>query len=109
MLLIAYKTLTLNFVTIEPIGFIMVELGVFESLAFNEEATLGPFKVELFLFKKFTMLVDPFNPLIWCAHHEWHFFNLSYLAHQVMDVVGSQIKTKNIFNMVEFIRSLKCC
>jgi hypothetical protein len=55
------------------------------------------------------MLVDPFNPLIWCAHHEWHFFNLSYLAHQVMDVVGSQIKTKNIFNMVEFIRSLKCC
>jgi hypothetical protein len=89
MLLIVHKTLKLNFVTIEPIGFIMVELGVFESLAFNEEATLGLFKVELFLFKKFTMLVDPFNLLIWCAHHEKKKFNLSYLAHQVMDVSSS--------------------
>jgi hypothetical protein len=68
-------------------------------MVFNKDVTLGLFKVELFLFKKFTMLIDPFNPFIWCAHHEQQFFNLSYLAHQVMDVVGSQIKTKNIFNM----------
>ncbi len=87
----------------------MVELGVFESLAFNEEARLGLFKVELSFFKKFTMLVDPFYPLIWCAHHEQQFFNFSYLVHQVMDVFGSQIKTKNIFSMAKFITSLRCC
>jgi hypothetical protein len=45
----------------------MVELGVFESLDFNKDATLGLFKVELFLFKKFTMVVDPFNPFFVCA------------------------------------------
>jgi hypothetical protein len=109
MLLIVYKTLTLTFVIIKPIGSIMVKLNVFESLAFNEEATLGFFQVELSLFKKFTMLDDPFIPLIWCAHHEQQFFNLSYRVHQVMDVVGSQIKTKNIFSIVNFITSLKCC
>jgi hypothetical protein len=41
----------------------MVELGVFESLVFNKDVTLGLFKVELYLFKKFTTVVDPFNPL----------------------------------------------
>jgi hypothetical protein len=40
----------------------MVELGVFESLVFNKDVILGLFKVELFLFKKFTTVVDPFNP-----------------------------------------------
>ncbi len=64
MLLIFYKALIQYFVTIEPIGSIVVELGVFGSLVFTEEVVSGLFKAKLSLFKKTRMLTNPFKPLI---------------------------------------------
>ncbi len=57
ILLIVYKSLTQNCITIEPIGSIVVELVVFGSLGF--------FKANLFIFRRFITVINPFSPLIW--------------------------------------------
>ncbi len=57
ILLIVYKSLTPNCITIEPIGSIMVELIEFGSLGF--------FKANLFLFRRIIVVINPFSPLIW--------------------------------------------
>jgi hypothetical protein len=83
-----------------------LELGVFGSFACTKEVALGSIKVELFIFKKIAMPTNPFNPLGWWSNQKQQFFNLSYLVHQVMDIIGSQIKNKKIFNMANVITSL---
>jgi hypothetical protein len=87
----------------------MVELGVFGSLAFTKEVAMRLIRVELSLFKRTTMPIDPFSPFIWWAEYEQQFPNLAYLARQVMGIVGSQIEIERIFNMVGVITSLKHC
>jgi hypothetical protein len=34
------------------------------------------------------------HPLKWWAGHEYQFLNVAFLAHQVLGIVGFQIKTK---------------
>lgn len=57
MLLIFYKALIQYFVTIEPIGSIVVELGVFGSLVFTEEVVLGLLKAKFFFSRKLECLL----------------------------------------------------
>jgi hypothetical protein len=52
---------------------------------------------------------NPFNPLGWWSNQKQHFSNLSYLVHQVMGIIGSQIKNEKIFKMANVITSLKGC
>jgi len=80
LLLTVYNELTLTFVNVEPTWSIALELGVFGTLAFIEETTLGLFKVEMSFFKKTMMPTIAFNPFTWWAKHEYQFFNISHLA-----------------------------
>jgi uncharacterized membrane protein len=50
---------------------------------------------------------NPFNSLGWWSNHKQQISNLSYLVHQVMGIIGSQIKSETIFNMANVITSLK--
>jgi hypothetical protein len=79
-LLIIYHALTPNLTTVTFVVSRMVELGVFGFLAFTKEAAMGVIKVELLLFKRIAMLIDPLNPFTWWAKHEQQFPNFIYLA-----------------------------
>jgi hypothetical protein len=72
-LLIVDHALTPNSTSITSIAFIVVELGVFGSLAFAKEVVMGFIKIELSFFKRIAMLIDHFNPFIWWAKHEQQF------------------------------------
>jgi hypothetical protein len=43
------------------------------------------------------------------AKHEHQFPNIGFLACQMMGIVGLQIETIKIFNMIKIINGLKCC
>ncbi len=57
MSLIIYKALTPYFINIEPIGFVVLELGVFGL------SICGLIKVELSIFDEIVVTIDPFSPL----------------------------------------------
>jgi hypothetical protein len=46
------------------------------------------------------------NLLLWWATHETPFLNVSFLAHQMLGIVRSQIETERIFNITSVITSL---
>jgi len=79
--------------------YVELELGVFGSFTCTKEVALGSIKIELFIFKKITVPTYPFNYLGCWSNHKQQFFNLSYLVHQIMGNIGSQIKSERIFNM----------
>jgi hypothetical protein len=109
LLLTIYHALTPNSAIVTSVASTVVELGVFGSLAFTKKVAMGLITIELLLFRRTAMPIDLFSPFIWWAKHEQQFSNLTYLAQQVMGIVGSQIETKRIFNMVGVITSLKRC
>jgi hypothetical protein len=49
---------------------LLLELGVFGTLASTKEATLGLLKIELSFFRKIAMHITKFNPFTWWAKHE---------------------------------------
>jgi len=49
---------------------LLLELGVFGTLASTKKATLGLLKVELSFFRKIAMHITKFNPFTWWAKHE---------------------------------------
>jgi hypothetical protein len=89
--------------------YVELELGVFGSFVCTKEVALGSIKVELFIFKKIVVPTYPFNCLGWWSNHKQQFSNLSYFVHQIMGIIGSQIKSERIFNMANVITSLKGC
>jgi hypothetical protein len=76
--------------------YVELELSVFGSFSCTKEVTLESIKVELLIFKKIAMPIDPFNPLDWWSNHKQQFSNLSYLVHQVMGIIGSQMNLNNL-------------
>jgi hypothetical protein len=45
--------------------------------------------------------------LAWWAKHEQQYPNIRFLAHEMMSIVGSQIKIERSFSMSKVITSLK--
>jgi len=70
MLVTIYNNLTSISTSIELVGSITFELGVFGALACTKKATLGLLKVELSFFKRTTMHTTAFSPFMWWAKHE---------------------------------------
>jgi hypothetical protein len=46
------------------------------------------------------------NSLVWWAAHESQFPHVAFLAHQILEIVGSQIETESIFNFARVITNL---
>jgi hypothetical protein len=80
LLLIVYHALTTNSRIVTSIASIVVELGIFGSLASTKEATMGLIKIELSLFKRTEVPIDLLSPFTCWAQHEQQFLNLIYLA-----------------------------
>jgi len=74
-LFIVYRVLKPNSTSITFVAFIVVELNVFGSLAFAKKVTMGLIKIELSLFKRIALLIDPFSPFICWVEHEQQFPN----------------------------------
>ncbi len=70
LLVTIYNNLTLISTSIELVGSITFELGVFRALASTKEATLELLKVELSFFKRTRMCTTTFSPFMWWAKHE---------------------------------------
>jgi hypothetical protein len=47
------------------------------------------------------------NSLVWWIAHESQFLHVVFLAHQIFRIVGSQIETERIFNLVGVITNLQ--
>jgi hypothetical protein len=54
-------------------------------------------------------LEDCLLPLTWWKSHQVQFLNVSFVAQQILGILGSQIKTKRIFNIAKVLTSLQCC
>jgi hypothetical protein len=80
LLLIIYHALTTNSRIVPFVAFIVVELSVFGSLASIEEVAMRLINVELLLFKRTAVPIDPFSPFTWWAEHEQQFLNFIYFA-----------------------------
>jgi hypothetical protein len=52
-------------------------------------------------------LVEIENPFIWWAKHVVQFPHVSFLVHQVLDIVGSHIEIKQNFSVVGVITNLR--
>jgi hypothetical protein len=53
---------------------------------------MGLFRTKLSIFQHSPIPLKVFNPLKWWVKHDKQFLYLGLLAHQVMGIVGSQIK-----------------
>ncbi len=49
------------------------------------------------------------DPLAWWCINEGQFPNITFLAKQIFDKLGSQIEKESVFNLVGVITSLRCC
>ncbi len=47
------------------------------------------------------------NSLVWWVAHESQFSHVVFPAHQILRIVGFQIETKRIFNLVGIITNLQ--
>jgi hypothetical protein len=70
LLLIDYHALTPNSTTVTFVVFTMVELGVFGFFASTKEVAMGLIKIELSLFKRIVVLINPLNLFTWWAEQE---------------------------------------
>jgi hypothetical protein len=46
------------------------------------------------------------NPLAWWTTHEIHFSYARFVAQQILNMVGSQIEAKRVFNIVNISTNL---
>ncbi len=104
-----YHALTPNLATVTFVTATVVELDVFGSLAFTKEIIMGFIRIELLVFRKTAMPIDPFSPFTWWAEHEQQFPNLVYFTQQVMGIISPQIEIERIFNIARVTTSLKRC
>ncbi len=80
----------------------------FGQIVSNDDVIMSTLKNELQLYQQLVVrLVDIENLLIWWAKHVMQFSHVSFLAHQVLGIVGSKIKIEWIFNVVGVITNLK--
>ncbi len=88
----------------------LISTNLFRLVASTQEATKGLFKVELYLFCMFHVEnANGLDLLIWWFVNELKFPNGGFLAQQIFDILGPQIKIKQIFLVVGmFISSQQC-
>jgi hypothetical protein len=106
LLLTIYHTLTPNLSIVTFVASIVIEVGVFKSLASIEELAMGLIRTELSFFRRTILLIDTFSPFAWWAKHEQQSPNL---AQHVMGIVGSQIEIEGICSTSRVITCLKWC
>jgi hypothetical protein len=62
------------------------------------------------LFKRlYITLVTCVDPLIWWQIYETQFPNVSFLAKQILGILGSQIKIEHVFSLVDVLTTLRHC
>jgi uncharacterized Tic20 family protein len=72
---------------------------------FSQALVIG----ELFLFRRLVIpLLMCANPLIWWKTHEGQFPNVGFLGKQVLGILGFQIETERMFNLINVLTTLKC-
>jgi hypothetical protein len=65
---------------------------------------------ELSLFKRlFIVLATCVDPLTWWCIHKTQFPNVGFLAKQILGILGSQIETECVFNLVNVLIALQHC
>jgi hypothetical protein len=86
------------------------EDSIFGIVTSSEVTLHGLLRNELNLFCHLhAKLEDPMLPLTWWKIHETRFPNVSFVAQQILGILGSQIKTKRTFSIVGVLFRLRCC
>jgi hypothetical protein len=88
----------------------LISTSLFMLVASTQEANEGLFKVELYIFCMFHVEnANGPNLLMWQFVNEFKFPNVGFLAQQIFDILGPQIKIKQIFLVVGIFTSLQQC
>jgi hypothetical protein len=62
------------------------------------------------IFKRYQVDVKKIMcPFQWWEKHKSMFPTMGFLARQILGIMGSQIKTKRIFSLVDILTNLKTC
>jgi hypothetical protein len=90
--------------------FIEKDNNIFRGNASIEETSCAHVVAELSLFKRlFISLATCVDLVAWWQIHETQFPNVNFLAKQILQILGSQIKTKRVFNLVSGLITLRHC
>ncbi len=94
----------------DPIDALMVVNAdsIFGLMTSNKTILQGLLKNELSLF--YHLHVKPEHyllPLTWCKSHELQFSNISFVARQILGILGFQIETERIFNIARVLTRLQ--
>jgi hypothetical protein len=73
----------------------------------TEKTTTGLLRVKLSLYRQSVVSIETFNSFGWWAEHEQQFPNITFLARQILGIIGLYIETERIFSMAEIIIGLK--
>ncbi len=81
---------------------------LFGHIVFIDDAIMSTLKNELQTLQQLCVRSTKIkNPLVWWATYVMQFPHVSFLAHQVLGIVGSQIEIKRIFNIASVITNLQ--
>lgn len=86
------------------------ENSIFGAVISNEVILHGFLRNKLNLFCHLHVkLEDSMLPLTWWKIHETQFPNVSFVAQQILGILGSSIETERTFSIVGVLFSLQCC
>jgi hypothetical protein len=84
--------------------------SIFGVVTSNEDTIHGLLKNELILFHHLHVKPEDYAlPFTWWQSHEIRFPYVSFVARQILGILGSQIEIKRIFNIARVLTSLWCC
>ncbi len=85
-------------------------LNIFEMFVTTNEPTKELMNKELHMFGRFQLDVKDIKcPLEWWGKHECLFSIVTFLAHHVLGIVGSQRKTEKIFSLIGIFTNFRRC
>jgi hypothetical protein len=85
-------------------------LDIFQMFGNNIEIVKEIITRELLDFKRFHVdMKDIKNLVQWWEKHESKFPTISFLAKQILRIIGSQIETKQFFSFVAILTNLRRC
>jgi hypothetical protein len=101
-----------NLGSIDPIDALVVtnRNSIFGQVTSNGATLQGLLKNEISLFHHLHVKLEHYLLLLtWWKSHELQFPNISFVARKILKILGSQIETKRIFNIVGVLTSLCHC
>jgi hypothetical protein len=95
---------------VDQIGDEDSNLDIFQQTTCTNEPSKELVTRELLIFRCYQMNPKDIKcPFQWWRKHETTFLTIGFLAHQILNIVGSQIELNFFFSLVDILTNLRRC